>query len=483
MTETTKRNNIYIHVGIMLAFMFLFRFLPAPGPITPYGMQIIGIFFGLLYGWTFTGDLIMPSIFSFAAVATTEYGGGTEVLAGVFSNASVMMILFGSLLIGPLTLSGVGEYLMLRLLSVKFVTGKPWVLTVFLLIGLYVVDVVTANPMIVVLMVMGIFPATLKAAGYSPNDKYPNMLMMGITIGALMSCIVFPFMSIGLLPTGTLYAATGIMLNPIKWMIVIIPFTIVYLLGFTLLMKIMGCDASKMTSFSTTTLQEKYPNGLSSYQKAILIATAAMLVGSIVIAFGGFLGGSIGAFLTKFAVAGWLLLVPACMMFIHVDNKPLLTFDMVKQTFPWELFLCMGAAMFVAGCLTSQTTGVAALAGMVLGALYNGIGEFMFLLLAVVLCLVLTNFLNNIAITMTFLSVLCALYLQGILPNISAAVLVVSLAGMMGFLTPSGSVQGAMAHSFEFTTASTYYKTGIVAVIYSCITFGAILLPFALFVF
>ena len=41
----------YIHFSVVFALMFLFRFIPPFGTITPYGMTVIGIFIGLIYGW------------------------------------------------------------------------------------------------------------------------------------------------------------------------------------------------------------------------------------------------------------------------------------------------------------------------------------------------------------------------------------------------------------------------------------------------
>ena len=40
--------KMFIHVMITVFFMFFFRFIPAPEPITPFGMAIVGIFFGLI---------------------------------------------------------------------------------------------------------------------------------------------------------------------------------------------------------------------------------------------------------------------------------------------------------------------------------------------------------------------------------------------------------------------------------------------------
>ena len=51
----------WLHIVIMLIFMFGFRYLPAPLPVTPVGMHVLGIFIGMLYGWTTIG-MAVPCI-------------------------------------------------------------------------------------------------------------------------------------------------------------------------------------------------------------------------------------------------------------------------------------------------------------------------------------------------------------------------------------------------------------------------------------
>ena len=68
----------YISLVIMLALMFLFRFLPPIGTITSTGMAVVGIFLGLIWGWSTMG-LLVPSILSMIAFGFTSlYGDGTE---------------------------------------------------------------------------------------------------------------------------------------------------------------------------------------------------------------------------------------------------------------------------------------------------------------------------------------------------------------------------------------------------------------------
>ena len=41
-----------IHILISLAIMVCFKFVPAAEPLTPLGVEVIGIFLGMLYGWS-----------------------------------------------------------------------------------------------------------------------------------------------------------------------------------------------------------------------------------------------------------------------------------------------------------------------------------------------------------------------------------------------------------------------------------------------
>lgn len=51
----------YMHSFFCLAIMFGFGQLPPLEPLTPLGMNLIGIFIGLLYGWIFI-DIVWPSM-------------------------------------------------------------------------------------------------------------------------------------------------------------------------------------------------------------------------------------------------------------------------------------------------------------------------------------------------------------------------------------------------------------------------------------
>lgn len=51
---------VYIHSAIGIAIMLFFQYIPAPAPITPAGMAILGQMIGMIYLWTFV-DMVWPA--------------------------------------------------------------------------------------------------------------------------------------------------------------------------------------------------------------------------------------------------------------------------------------------------------------------------------------------------------------------------------------------------------------------------------------
>ena len=53
---TEKKSKDGLHYLIILFFMAVFGFIPPFSQMTPTGMKILGIFIGVLYGWSTVGS-------------------------------------------------------------------------------------------------------------------------------------------------------------------------------------------------------------------------------------------------------------------------------------------------------------------------------------------------------------------------------------------------------------------------------------------
>lgn len=56
-----------VHTAVCLIIMFGFGQLPPFEPLTPLGMNLIGIFLGVLYGWIFI-EIVWPSLLGLLAL-------------------------------------------------------------------------------------------------------------------------------------------------------------------------------------------------------------------------------------------------------------------------------------------------------------------------------------------------------------------------------------------------------------------------------
>lgn len=109
----------------------------------------------------------------------------------------------------------------------------------------------------------------------------------------------------------------------------------------------------------------------------------------------------------------------------------------------WDMVFVVATGMFLASLLTGEGTGVSAWVAQTVGPLLQGHSEFVFLLLMGILALILTNFLNNVAIMFIFMAVVGTMASQGLIQNVETAGMVVALSTIIGFYTPASSAYGS----------------------------------------
>ena len=87
----------YSKVIIFLLILFGFGYLPAIEPLTPIGMKVLGIFFGLLFGWTTIG-LLWPSIIGLLGLVVIDAMNLKTAFALGWGSNTLLLILFMTIL-------------------------------------------------------------------------------------------------------------------------------------------------------------------------------------------------------------------------------------------------------------------------------------------------------------------------------------------------------------------------------------------------
>ena len=476
MSAEVKKDHKYIHFVIALLFMIFFRFLPPIGDITPYGMAVIGIFIGMIYGWSAdAGNLIWTSLLGLFALALTDYGTAGEALANAFGNESVMLMLLGMFFLGMLQDSYLTQWMSNKLLGAKFTQGKPWLLTSLIILGPALATIVV-NQTLVALIMFIVYQSIFEQAGYKKGELYPAMVLMGFMVVCSVAFSLFPFRGWCLMTVG-LATKAGIEINMSGWIICETITLAVTCIGWILIMFITpGCKVDKIKNIDISQFQ-KESKPLTKRQKAVLFILLANIIGCIFLSFAAGQTG-IRLYFGKIGVYGWVIFLIALAMIWKIDGEPILNKKTAPSYFYWDLILVVASAMVVAGQITNEATGITTMVGKLITPLL-GMSNFMFIFTLGIITFIMTNLANNVAVTITMMTIAMALSAQADF-NLQTALMVITVFGVIGLLTPAGSVNGAMIHAHEFTTTKSAYISAVIMIIFMILVMALVLIPLGL---
>lgn len=107
-----RPKNLFYWINSIIVFVLMFGVgqLPPFGQVTPLGMQILGIFVGVLYGWC-TVSLIWPSLVGMVAVGATDYCTVVESFGAGFGAEVPLTVIVVYVLGAYVEESGLSSYM------------------------------------------------------------------------------------------------------------------------------------------------------------------------------------------------------------------------------------------------------------------------------------------------------------------------------------------------------------------------------------
>ena len=317
----------------------------------------------------------------------------------------------------------------------------------------------------------------LKKCGYEKGEKFSNMFLLGFLMSSVISIGIFPFYSWGLMICGSLMSISGYAIPLGTYMLLSILIYVIFLVTYPLLMKVMGCDFSKLQNVNVLEVFNVDANTkLNTAQKlslgGLLLFLALVMIGSFVQV------PIVQSIYGKIGVLGLMLVYWIAMVIIKIDGKPLLNMRQASADMSWDLCILMAVALVLSSALTSAESGMGTWLAMMISPIVMGVGQVAFIAILAIILIVLTNLANNIAVVFILINIVGALYTNGLPINMLATSLVLAIGSCaVAYFTPASSLPGAILHGAEMTETKGLYVINWIVAVYEFVLLMVVLSP------
>lgn len=479
MSTRTRMTNLtpgyVINSIIALAIMIGFKYVVTPtDPLTPLGVEILGIFLGVVYAWLLTGDIFWPSLIGLVLLGISGWHTVSEVFTMGFGHNNVMLMLFFFLFTNIINAAGITEYIARWITSRKFAEGRPYLLAVMIWIAtvvLYFMVTATAAMLIMIPLVMEIS----KVLGLKPGNMWSCLVLFGtFTIGGT-SYILLPYKSLPLVAFSSYEALGGDPINYPGYMLVVVVTTLIYSVLYFLTMRyIFKPDVSAITSKKVDLKQ--LPK-LNTYQKLVL---AFFCIVIIIVMIPNFVDKSvpISAFLSS---VGTPAIIAVAVLFWYAlkwkDGKNMA--ELFSVGISWGVIFILAFALTIGSAFTDEATGIQAWLTTIIQPMVEGKSAFMMTFILCLIGLVLTNIANNQSVCAMLTPILLSI---GISTGANLPVLLTCLilCTNAGFCTPPASATASLIFALpEWVPGKKPYILGLICAAYTLVLCFVVMYPLA----
>ena len=483
-----KKNKSYIHFAIGLIIMMAFRFIPVGvlPAVTEVGLQIMGIFVGTIYLWT-TIDPITSSLTSIAMIAFSDFAPVGGVITACFGNPVLVQMFFMMIFMGGLTNRRLTAYIGRWILTRKFVEGKPWVFTITVLVGTYVLAVFI-GAFAPIFLFWPILYGVYEDVGFKKGDAYPKMMTLAVVIAALCGFPVPPYMANGLALLGNyrgllqnfpaLLEMEGVMVSNGSYFIGCFALGLLLVLATVAVMKfVFRPDVAPLKNVTIEMLEKNPLPPMNQAQKIygvfLVVFVFMMLVPSL---------------LPNLPVLSFLnansLIMPTVLVIIlcliKTEDGPVLKMaEVMGKDFAWPTYWLVAAAIYIGSVLTDASTGITAFLNTVLTPIFSGMSGTVFTIVLLLIAIVLTNICNSLVIGMILQPVVLSYcVVAGVNPAPIITLLIFTVL-LTAACTPAASPFAAMLFgNKEYLTSGDVYKYSLTFVAVEAVIILVLGIPF-----
>ena len=462
----------YLHTVVCLLIMFGFGQLPPVEPLTPLGMNLIGIFLGVLYGWGCI-EIVWPSLAGLLAMMLVGGMKPVTLLNNSFGHPIVQMMFFIFVFCATINHYGLSRFISLWFITRKFVAGRPWLFSFTFLASIFILGALTsASP--AALIGWSILYGVCEVCGFKKGDGYPTMMVFGIVFAAQVGMSLIPFKQAALTVFSAYETMSGVGIDYAKYMLIALLICAVCSLLFIVMGKyIFRPDMSKLVHLDVSKLDKDGSLVLSRVQKVILVFLFLLV---ILLLAPNFMPKDF--FLTRFLKGigntGIVILLVTVMAAIKVEGKPLLNFKvMVDSGVTWGIVLLLAFVQPLTIAMAAPGSGITDFLMQLLTPFFGESSSITFALFIGFAAVALTQVMNNGAVGVVLMPVIHSFcQASGMAPELPLIMVVMGV--HFAFLTPAASASAALLHGNEWSDSKAIWKTAPAVILMSYLVTAAI---------
>lgn len=467
-----------VMIAAALLIMILVGNLTPPEGLPQAGMQVVGIFLGVLLLWLGI-SIEWPSLLCIAALAFVPGLKLSSILSGSLGNSTFAFLLFTFLCTHALSKTPFIRRCALAFVDCKIARKGMWQFCIFffasvLFLGSFI------SPTVLFVVYLPILEEIYTVLGLQKGDKTASMLMMGlvftcgISSGMTPIAHVFPQMAIGYYNT-----ATGLSISYAAYMGFAIPVgLLVSLLMLMMFRFLLRPDMASVRKFDVGAMEK--PDRMDSREKTILfvfflVIALWVLPGLIKPVFP-----AAAAYIDSFGTAMPPLLGAVALSILTKDGAPLLDFkNAMANGVPWGSLIMCASTLALGAAMTNDDIGLKLWLSDKVAPLTAQLSVFAIVLLFTFWAALQTNLSSN----MVTVTVVCAVAIPFCLSTNGAVntAAIASIIGMMAsyaFATPPAMPCVAIAGASGWTTAGSLLRYGFLLMVLSVL--AAVLIGYPL---
>ena len=431
----------WIEIAIGIFFMFIFgRVVPPVGTITPMGMQILGVFIGIMFYLTvFESDKSWTALMAIPAVVFTGYTTTPGFIGTMLGNPTIFQMMMLMALCYVIRESGAGKIIATWFITRRFLKGRPVLFCGVFLWAFLIGSIFLGG--YAFLLAWDILGNIFNSTGYKKREKFPILMICATYMIAWIGSSCIPIQGLPLSMVASfngIMSVYGIELNlPVYMLSGLAVGTVVCFVEAFAFKYVFRADMSKIADIDPEQMGIDVKSLRFNSRQLLLLAGYIVGVGFSVVSGIVPKESAVGQFMSTITLYGWFASILIVLSIIRVKGQPVLNLGQsLSKGVMWATVLCTGAFLIIGQGITAKPCGIKEAINSVLTPLFGDMSFVLFASIPIFITLFVTNFMSNLAtgvIVITIISPFIVETFSYVNPSVMGCAIIVT--AMIGMLT------------------------------------------------